>query len=93
VSYIALLESLSQHFIDHYYPAMERHGKVRDKKDRRDILSNIADVFDKGGVPRLMKAITRNYTRHLGEELGGREAQDFILSVKELLAELALTEG
>jgi hypothetical protein len=87
------MEQLAQRFIEHYYPALERNGVTREKKDLKAILCNVSEVFAKGGVPRLKRAIVRNYQRHLDDEIGEREAQDFILSVKELLAELTLTEG
>jgi hypothetical protein len=66
-----LLELLAQRFIDHYYPALDRHGKTRQKQNLKDILWNMTDVFHEGGVPRLKRAIVRNYKRHLEEESTG----------------------
>lgn len=88
-----LVEQLTQKFVDHYYPTMIKHGVMRPRRELRTLTTTMHTSIVNNGVMSTMRAITRNYQKHLGEEIGEREAQDFILSVKELLAEITLTEG
>ena len=89
---IPLLETLTHKFVGHYYPAMRKYHVDRPNREFKNLLLAISQAYNNGGVEALKKAIIKNYKRHLGEDIGEREAQDFILSVKDLMAELALTE-
>lgn len=89
---IPLIERLTSRFVDHYYPTMLKHQVTRPKREMKNLILAMSQVYNNDGVEGLKRAIIKNYKRHLGEEIGEREAQDFILLVKEILAELTLTE-
>jgi hypothetical protein len=87
-----LVQQLATRFIDHYYPTMLKYDVTRPKRELKVIRNNFLAIIAHDGIEGIKRAIHKNYRKHLGDEVGIREAEAFILSVKDLLAELTLTE-